>query len=99
MRVGDVDPGQLDRAFALLMVVHLGPGAEPSAALLEDFLGITNDFGMTMPTSVTGMLRGLATMQGSLEVLGSGYPIIDAHSIVRSSQACLLQETEVPSPE
>ena len=75
---GDVDPAQLDRAFARLMVEHLGPGAEPTAALLQDFLGITNEFGLIMPTAVTGMLRALATLQGSLEVLSPRYPIIDA---------------------
>jgi len=75
---GDVDPAQLDRAFARLMVEHLGPGAEPSAALIQDFLGITNEFGMVMPTAVTGMLRALATLQGSVEVLSPGYPMISA---------------------
>ena len=83
---GDVDPGQLDRAFARLMVEHLGPGAEPTAALLQDFLAITNEFGLVMPTSVTGMLRALATMQGSLEVLSPGYPIIDAAQRVAKAE-------------
>lgn len=78
MADSDVDPGQLDRAFARLMVEHLGPGAEPSAALIQDFIGITNEFGMVMPTAVTGMLRALATMQGSLELLSPGYPMIEA---------------------
>ena len=31
-----------------------------------------------MPTAVTGMLRALATMQGSLELLSPGYPMIEA---------------------
>jgi ubiquinone biosynthesis protein len=82
LRVGmegaDIDPARLDRAFARLMADHLGPGAEPTAELLKDFLGIANDFGLRMPTSVTEMLRALATLQGSLEVLSPGYPIIDA---------------------
>lgn len=74
----EVDPSQLDRAFARMMADHLGPGAEPSAELLEDFLDIVNRFGLTMPTSVTEMLRALATLQGSLELLSPGYPIVDA---------------------
>ena len=75
---GDVDPSQLDRAFARLMVEHLGPGAQPTAALLQDFLGITNEFGMVMPMAVTRMLRALATLQGSVEMLSPNYPMIDA---------------------
>jgi ubiquinone biosynthesis protein len=75
---GDVDPGQLDRAFARLMVEHLGPGAQPTAALLQDFIGITNEFGMVMPMAVTRMLRALATLQGSVEVLSPNFPMIDA---------------------
>jgi len=82
----DIDPGQLDRAFAKLMAEHLGPGAMPGAELLQDFLGITNEFGLVMPTSVTGMLRAMATMQGSLELLSPNYPIIDAAQKVAKSE-------------
>jgi hypothetical protein len=69
---------KLDRAFARLMVEHLGPGAQPTAALLQNFLGITNEFGMVMPMAVTRMLRALATLQGSVEMLSPNYPMIDA---------------------
>ena len=86
MGAGDVDPAQLDRAFARLMVEHLGPGAEPSAALIQDFLGITNEFGMVMPTAVTGMLRALATLQGSVEVLSPGFPMISAAKKVAKAE-------------
>ena len=82
----DIDPGQLDRAFAKLMVEHLGPGAEPGAELLQDFLVITNEFGLVMPAAVTGMLRAMATMQGSLEILSPGYPIIEAAQKVAKSE-------------
>lgn len=83
---GDVDPAQLDRAFARLMVEHLGPGSEPSAALIQDFLGITSEFGMVMPTAVTGMLRALATLQGSVEVLSPGFPMISAAKKVAKAE-------------
>ncbi len=90
LRVGmegdEVDPGQLDRAFARLMADHLGPGAEPSAELLADFLMIVNKFGLRMPTGVSEMLRALATLQGSLERLSPGYPIIDAAQGVAMGQ-------------
>jgi ubiquinone biosynthesis protein len=82
----DIDPGQLDRAFAKLMADHLGAGAMPGAELLQDFLVITNDFGLIMPASVTGMLRAMATMQGSLEILSPDYPIIDAAQKVAKSE-------------
>jgi ubiquinone biosynthesis protein len=82
----DIDPGQLDRAFAKLMAEHLGPGATPGAELLQDFLVITNEFGLIMPTAVTGMLRAMATMQGSLEILSPDYPIIEAAQKVAKSE-------------
>ena len=82
----DIDPGQLDRAFAKLMAEHLGAGAMPGAELLQDFLVITNEFGLIMPTAVTGMLRAMATMQGSLEILSPDYPIIDAAQKVAKSE-------------
>lgn len=91
---GDIDPDQLDRAFARLMADHLGPGAEPTAAMLQDFLSITNRFGLRMPTSVTEMLRALATLQGSLEVLSPGYPVIDAARAMASDRM-----TEALAPE
>jgi len=78
MGAADVDPAQLDRAFARLMADRLGPGAEPSAELLEDFLRIAHRFELQMPPSVTEMVRALATVQASLELLSPGYPIIDA---------------------
>jgi ubiquinone biosynthesis protein len=83
----EVDPDLLDRAFARLMADHLGPGAEPTAALLQEFLGITNRFGLRMPTSVTEMLRALATLQGSLEVLSPDYPVIDAARSMATDRA------------
>ena len=82
LRVGmegeEVDPARLDRAFSRLMADHLGPGAQPTAELLADFLVIVNEFGLRLPTSVSEMLRALATLQGSLERLSPNYPIIDA---------------------
>ena len=82
----EIDPGQLDRAFAKLMSEHLGSGATPGAELLQDFLTITNDFGLIMPTAVTGMMRAMATMQGSLEILSPNYPIIDAAQKVAKTE-------------
>ncbi|MGI9586229.1 MAG: ABC1 kinase family protein, partial [Acidimicrobiia bacterium] len=96
MGMGDasVDPDGLNRAFARLMSEHLRPGAEPSAELLRDFLGITNDFGLVMPVSVTGMFRALATLQGSLEVLSPHYPILNA-----AQRAAKYEMAEAMRPE
>jgi ubiquinone biosynthesis protein len=86
MGASEVDPAQLDRAFARLMADHLGSGAEPTAELLQDFLEIANQFGLRMPPSVSEMLRALATLQGSLEMLSPGYPLIDAAKTVAMDQ-------------
>lgn len=82
MQVGmgatDLDPGQLDRAFSRLMADHLGAHSEVSAALLQDFMTIANEFGLRMPPNVTEMFRALVTIQGSLVLLSPDYPIIAA---------------------
>lgn len=82
----DVDPGKLDRAFARLMADHLGPGAEVSVSFLQDFLSIANSFSLRMPPSVTEMFRALTTLQGSLELLSPGYPVIDAAQMIAQDQ-------------
>jgi ubiquinone biosynthesis protein len=86
MGASEVDPAQLDRAFARLMADHLGSGAEPTAELLQDFLEIANQFGLRMPPTVSEMLRALATLQGSLEMLSPGYPLIEAAKTVAMDQ-------------
>ena len=78
MEARDVDPAQLDRAFARLMADHLGEGAEPSVELLSDFVEITTRFELRMPPNVTEMMRAVVTLQGTLELLSPGYPLIDS---------------------
>jgi ubiquinone biosynthesis protein len=90
----DVDPAQLDRAFARLMADRLGPGAEPSSEMLRDFLAVATRFGLAMPASVSQMLRALVTLQSTIEVLSPGYPIVGAATDMASSEIA-----EVLSPE
>jgi len=74
----DADPAQLERAFAQLMAKHLGPGAQPDARVLNEFLVIMLDFGMRPPPSITSLLRALGTLDGTLMALSPGFNLIDA---------------------
>lgn len=73
-----VDSAQLERTFARLLAEHLGPGSQPSAEMLNDFLSIVYRYGLTMSPSVTSMFRAVGTLQGSLELLSPGFDLIDA---------------------
>lgn len=73
-----IDTTQLDRALARLLAEHLGPGSQPSAQMLDDFLALVYRFGLSMSPSVTSLFRALGTLQGSLELLSPGYELIGA---------------------
>ncbi len=82
-----VDPAVLDRAFARFMADHLGPGAEPSAALVADLLAIAADLQLALPPSMSQMLRALTTLQATLNALDPDFAIIDAAKSVAADEA------------
>ncbi len=86
MEPPEIDPSVLDRAFARLMAEHLGPGAAPTAELLQDFLAVATRFGLAMPPSMSQMLRALVTLQGTLDVLDPEFAIVDAAKSIASEE-------------
>ena len=74
----EADPAQLERAFAQLMAKHLGPGAQPNAGMLREFLIIMLDFGLKPPPSTMSLLRAMGTLDGTLLMLSPGFNLIDA---------------------
>lgn len=73
-----LDPRQLERALAQFMARHLGPGATPSAAMLNELMQVFLAFGIALPPTTTTMFRALVTLEGTLEALSPGFPIIEA---------------------
>jgi ubiquinone biosynthesis protein len=73
-----LDPRQFERALAQFMARHLSPGATPSAAMLNELMQVFLAFGIALPATTTTMFRALVTLEGTLEALSPGFPIIDA---------------------
>jgi ubiquinone biosynthesis protein len=72
------DDAQLERALARFMARHLGRGAAPSAAMLNDMLQLLFGFGISLPPEFSTYFRALATLEGSLTTLSPGYLVIQA---------------------
>jgi ubiquinone biosynthesis protein len=74
-----LDERQLERALARFMARHLGAdGARPSAAMLQELLGIFLAFGIAMSPGTSLLFRTLVTLEGTLSTLCPGYPIVQA---------------------
>ena len=72
------DDEQLDRALARFMARHLGPGATPSAAMLNELLQLFFSFGIALPPEFSTFFRALMTLEGTVTTLQPGYLVIDA---------------------
>jgi ubiquinone biosynthesis protein len=73
-----LDERQLERALARFMARHLSEEATPSAALLQELLGIFLAFGIAMSPTTSLLFRTLATLEGTLSLLCPGYPLVQA---------------------
>jgi ubiquinone biosynthesis protein len=73
-----VDDEQLERALARFVARHLGRGAAPSAAMLNDMLGLLASFGIVLPPEFSTLFRALGTLEGTLTTLLPGFGVIDA---------------------
>lgn len=74
----EVDGRALERSFARFMAKHIGTGAAPSSAMFNDLLQMLTSFGILLPASTSAMFRALVTVEGTINALVPGYPIIDA---------------------
>jgi ubiquinone biosynthesis protein len=68
----------LDRALARFMARHLGRGAVPSLAMLNDLAQTFFRLGIVLPSSTTLLFRMLVTLESTLTTLCPGYPVIQA---------------------
>jgi ubiquinone biosynthesis protein len=75
---GGFDDDQFERALARFMMMHLGPGARPSAAMLNDLLHLLFGFQVILPADFATLFRALVTLEGTLATLKPDYGLIDA---------------------
>jgi ubiquinone biosynthesis protein len=68
----------LDRTLARFMARHLGRGAVPSLAMLNDLAQTFFRLGIVLPSSTTLLFRMLVTLEVTLTTLCPGYPVIRA---------------------
>jgi len=73
-----VDERRLERALARFMTRHLGAGAVPNVAMLQDLVRTFLDLGIALPASTTLLFRMLVTLEGTLTTLCPGYQLIQA---------------------
>jgi ubiquinone biosynthesis protein len=72
------DDDQFERGVARFMARFLGPGATPSAAMLNQLLALFFAFGVALPPEFSTFFRALVTLEGTLTTICPGYLVIDA---------------------
>jgi len=70
------DAGALDRALAQLLAHRLGPGMQPGTGLFADLLALLARFDLTIDPQLAGLFRALATLEGTLRLLTSGFDLL-----------------------
>lgn len=80
LTAGSIDPAAdqdaIERALAAFMTTY-ERDEMLSAAAMTDLMKVTADLGIALPAQAALMLRALATLVGSLEVLSPGYPFVE----------------------
>ena len=74
----EVDGRALERSFARFMAKHVSPGVAPTTAMLNELLQMLAFFGILLPASTSAMFRALVTLEGTINTIRPGFPIIDA---------------------
>lgn len=73
-----VDGAALERAFARFMARHISAGSPPSSAMFNEILELLASFGILLPPSTGAMFRALVTLEGTINTISPGFPILDA---------------------
>lgn len=74
----EVDGRALERSLARFMARHISAGAKLGSAMLNELLQMLTSFGILLPASTSAMFRALVTLEGTLNRLVPGYPLIEA---------------------
>lgn len=74
----EIDGRALERSFARFMAKHVSPGVAPTTAMLNELLQMLAFFGILLPASTSAMFRALVTLEGTINTIRPGFPIIDA---------------------
>ncbi|HZD79425.1 MAG TPA: AarF/UbiB family protein [Actinomycetota bacterium] len=89
-----IEERALDRALAGFMARHLGRGAAPSVAMLQELAQMFLAMGIALPSTTTMLFRMLVTLEGTLTTLCPGYELIGA---ARDLAPELIRERLAPS--
>lgn len=74
----EVDGRTLERSFARFMAKNVSPGTVPTTAMLNELLQMLAFFGILLPASTSAMFRALVAVEGTINAIRPGFPIIDA---------------------
>lgn len=89
----DVHEDGLERAIGRFMVLHLGPGLPVDVNMFAALLRLVTRHGVAVPPEIAAVFRALATVEGTLTSLSSGFDIVaEARAFARAH----VQDTLVP---
>jgi ubiquinone biosynthesis protein len=72
-----LDLDGLERALARFFAHRLGPGMQPGAEILNDLLSLVVRFGLALDPQLAGVLRALATLEGTLRLIEPGFNLVE----------------------
>lgn len=88
-----IDEDAMDRQMARLLQLGITPDGTLSNEFFAAVITVLQDFGVSLPRSTATLLRTLATLMGTLNVLSPAYPLVEAGQRIGGS---LAQDTLMP---
>jgi ubiquinone biosynthesis protein len=73
-----IDEDALERQLARLMGRAIGPDGRLDPVLFSDALTVFREVGLQLPQSTATLMRTLATLMGTLDVISPGYALAEA---------------------
>jgi ubiquinone biosynthesis protein len=73
-----IDEDALERQLARLMGRAIGPDGRLDPVLFRDALTVFREVGLQLPQSTATLMRTLATLMGTLDVISPGYALAEA---------------------
>jgi ubiquinone biosynthesis protein len=76
LRPDEVDQERLERALGQFMARYLSPGMTPGVQMFSDLFRLVSEHGLSVPPEVAAVFRALATLEGTLAQLASGFDLV-----------------------
>ncbi|MEU6846104.1 AarF/UbiB family protein [Streptomyces sp. NPDC046716] len=93
-RPEDVDEQRLQRALGQFSGRHLVRGAAPDVRMFTDLFRLVADFRLTVPPEIAAVFRALATLEGTLDRVATGFDILAASRSYASARLIRQLEPE-----